>query len=120
MAEAHRYNAACSAALTAAGQGKDEPKPDEKMRMRFRQQALDWLRAELAAAKKFAEANPKARPAVQSALKRWQTDPELTGVREEAAIAKLPADEQAAWRQLWAEVAELLPSEGKKLPATTP
>ena len=43
----HRYNAACAAALTAAGQGKDPTKPSEQECTRWRQQALDWLRADL-------------------------------------------------------------------------
>ena len=44
----HRYNAACAAALAAAGQGEDEPPPDDRARARCRDQALDWLKAELA------------------------------------------------------------------------
>jgi hypothetical protein len=43
----HRYNAARSAALSAAGQGKDADKLDAKERPRLRRQALDWLRADL-------------------------------------------------------------------------
>ncbi len=44
----HRYNAACHAALAAAGQGEDAAKLDDKERARLRKQALDWLRADLA------------------------------------------------------------------------
>src|SRR5262249_61662785 len=47
--QAHlRYNAACCAALAAAGQGEDAAQLDDQERMRLRQQALDWLRADLA------------------------------------------------------------------------
>jgi hypothetical protein len=35
-------------------------------------------------------------------------DSDLTSVRRETALAKLPAEEQAAWRRLWAEVDGLL------------
>ena len=44
-----RYRAACSAAMAGCGQGKDDPPPDASARARLRQQALDWLEAELAA-----------------------------------------------------------------------
>jgi hypothetical protein len=42
-----RYNAACAAALAAAGKGEDAAKLDEKECDRWRKQALDWLKAEL-------------------------------------------------------------------------
>jgi hypothetical protein len=35
----HRYDAACSAALAAAGQGKEAPRADDKERARLRQRA---------------------------------------------------------------------------------
>ena len=45
----HRYNAACAAALAAAGQGIDEPEPDEATRTMLRRQTLEWLQEELLA-----------------------------------------------------------------------
>ena len=47
-----RYNAACTAALAGCGQGVDADKLDAKERARLRQQALDWLRADLKAYRK--------------------------------------------------------------------
>ena len=38
----------------------------------------------------------------------WQQDPDLAGIRDAAALAKLPGEEQKACTQLWADVAELL------------
>jgi tetratricopeptide (TPR) repeat protein len=38
----------------------------------------------------------------------WQTDPALSGLRDRAALAKLPTDERESWRRLWADVAALL------------
>ncbi len=38
----------------------------------------------------------------------WQQDTDLAGIRDAAALAKLPADEQKACTQLWADVAALL------------
>ena len=51
-----RYDAACSASLAGSGVGKDEPMPDEADRARLREQALGWLRADLAAWAKVLEA----------------------------------------------------------------
>jgi serine/threonine protein kinase/Flp pilus assembly protein TadD len=45
----HRYNAACAAALPGCGQGEDSQALGEPERARLRRQALDWLRADLAA-----------------------------------------------------------------------
>ena len=54
----HRYNAACAAALAASGAGKDERSPDDSARATLRQQALDWLKAELAVWTKLLESGP--------------------------------------------------------------
>jgi tetratricopeptide (TPR) repeat protein len=105
----HRYNAACSAALAGAGQGKDAAKLEGKERARLRQQALDWLRADLALRHKQVEsAKPDDRAAVQQALRHWQKDSDLAGLRDREALAKLPAEEQKAFSQLWVDVVALL------------
>ena len=105
----HRYNAACAAALAAAGQGKDDPPPDDAARAKLRAQALDWLKAELAAWAKLLESGPpQARPLVAQTLKHWKTDTDLAGVRDADALAKLPEAERKEWQALWAEVDALL------------
>jgi serine/threonine protein kinase/Flp pilus assembly protein TadD len=99
-----RYDAACAAALAAAGQGV-EPKE----RARWRKQALAWLRADLAANGKLLEGGkPEAGRLVRQRLLRWQGDPALAGLRDPAAVALLSAGEAEACRQLWAEVGALL------------
>jgi hypothetical protein len=45
---------------------------------------------------------------VQRALRHWQQDPDLAGLRDAAALAELTADEQKAFTQMWVEVAALL------------
>ena len=45
---------------------------------------------------------------MQQALRHWQQDSDLAGLRDAAALAKLPAEERAACERLWADVAELL------------
>jgi serine/threonine-protein kinase len=105
----HRYNAACAAALAACGQGKDNPPLDDAAKARWRKQAIDWLKADLAAWSKSLQGGPpEARQSVSQTLKHWKADPELTGIRDQAALAKLPADEQNACRALWAEVDAML------------
>jgi hypothetical protein len=39
---------------------------------------------------------------------RWQEKRDLAGVRDKDALAKLPAEERAAWEKLWADVAAVL------------
>jgi len=104
-----RYNAACAAALAAAGQGKDEPPLDDAARAKLRRQALDWLKAERTLWSKLLESGPpQARPFIAQTLRHWKEDSDLSGIRDKAALAKLPADESAAFTQLWADVAALL------------
>jgi eukaryotic-like serine/threonine-protein kinase len=106
---AHRYKAAHCAALAAAGQGEDAANLPDKTRARLRRQALDWLRADLDLwAKQLENGKPEDRQQVQQTLRHWQTDPDLAGLREPDAIARLPADEQQACQQLWSDVVALL------------
>jgi serine/threonine-protein kinase len=105
----HRYNAACSAALAAAGQGADAGELDGKERTRLRSQALDWLQAELAAWTKVRdERTPQARKVVVQKLQHWQEDPDLAALRDKNAVDKLPEGERDACRKLWADVAALV------------
>jgi hypothetical protein len=83
----HRYLAARAAALAArlergGGQG-------------LRDRAAGWLRAELAAWTRVLEQDPLRARAVQQALRRWQTDPDLEDLRAQAALAELWADVDA-------------------------
>jgi serine/threonine-protein kinase len=102
-----RFLAARAAARAGCGQGKDADKVDAKERQRWRQQALEWLRADAAGyAKKLQTGDAQA---AREALLRWQGDPDLAGVREKTALAKLPAAaEREGWQKLWAEVQALL------------
>src|SRR5262249_32299567 len=104
----HRYNAACAAALAASGKGVDAGKPDDKERVRLRQQALAWLRDDLAAYTRLADnSNANTRRAIQQRLAHWQEDTDVTAVRDAKALAALREKERAAWEKLWADVAAL-------------
>jgi serine/threonine-protein kinase len=105
----HRYHAACCAARAAAGQGASTAKLDAEGRGRWRQQALDWLRADLAAwGKVVNEGSPPGRAAAEKMLRHWQQDSDLASVRDPASLFRLPREERAAWERLWADVADLL------------
>jgi hypothetical protein len=109
LSPSHRYNAACCAALAAAGRGARAPQSDDTEPSRLRRQALGWLRADLTLREKqLASWWPGEASQARKALRRWQQDPDLVGVRDATALAKLPAAERADWQKLWADVAALL------------
>jgi hypothetical protein len=110
----HRYNAACSAALAATGQGADAHKVPDKARLPLRRQALRWLQADLARYAKFVQAGkPALKQAVRQRLAHWQGDADLVSVRAKDALAELPGAEADAWRKLWAEVDALRKRAGR-------
>jgi hypothetical protein len=105
----HRYNAACAASLAASDQGKDVPSPDDAAKAKLRQQAREWLQAELAAWTKILDTGPAEMKAkVAPTLQHWKEDADLVGIREEKPLAKLPEEERATWQAFWAEVEALL------------
>jgi serine/threonine-protein kinase len=100
------YAAARAAVRASAGQGPRETRLGEQERVGLRRQALDWLRACLDLKAKLL----KDGKAVSWGwmLSDWQTDPALAGVRDRAALAKLPDAEREQWQRLWADVAALI------------
>jgi len=109
LRQGHRYNAACSAALAAAGQAEDAKNLPDKVQRMLRRQALGWLRADLALYDKLAERDEAAvKQFVRQQLGHWQEDADLITIRDKAALDKLPDDERRGWRQLWDDAAALL------------
>jgi serine/threonine-protein kinase len=108
--ENNRYDAACVAALAGTGQGEDANHLTPAQRARLRKLALDWLRSELAAqAKLLTGGRPPERTSAEKDLRiRWQQNPLLKEVRDQAALDKLPPAEREAWQKLWLEVGTLL------------
>jgi tetratricopeptide (TPR) repeat protein len=133
LGKGHRYQAACAAALAAAGQGHDASKLSDRDRTALRRQALDWLRADLkrltqtvanhhaaSAAQKPPPASPLEKLAGQSQrpgaaalllvcdrLQQWQNSLDLHSVRDDKELARLTPEEQKDWRQLWHNVRAL-------------
>jgi serine/threonine-protein kinase len=104
----HRYDAARSAARAAAGLG-DGAALDAKERQRWRTQALDWLRDDLAArARQLQDASVEERAEATARLRWWQQDPALASLRDPKALAQLPADERARCATFWKDVAAVL------------
>ena len=105
---ANCYNAACAAALAAAGRGMD-PLTDDKEKARWRRQAIDWLRADLAFWTEQGESGkPGTRAVVAQELAHWKVNPDLAGLRDEAAVKALPRTSRKAAAHLWADVEALL------------
>src|SRR5262249_62205444 len=98
-----------AAALAGGGQGVDAGRLDDEGRVRWRKQALEWLRADLAAYGELLNGGkPWGRQLVLHRLRGWQADHDLAGLRDPAAVAQLPDREREACKQLWAEVGVLL------------
>ena len=117
MRAQNRYNAACAAALAGWGQGKDDPPLDDAAKTRWRKQSMEWLTADLAAWSKILDSGTaQTRQFISQTLQHWKVDSDLAGIREDATLAKLPAEEQKSCRALWLQVDSLL----KKTRAATP
>ena len=105
----HRYNAARAAALAGCGQGADATGLGEDERARLREQARQWLRADLAARARAIDTGPTATPeANRAALTRWRNEPDLACVRDPGELNKLAAEERKEHLALWAEVTSVL------------
>jgi Tfp pilus assembly protein PilF len=103
-----RSNAACAAALAACRQGQDAGKLDDQEGDHWRQQALNWLRVDLTWWGKALETvSAQGRTAIAHQMQRWQSDPDLAGVRDRAALAKLPLPQRTQWLKVWADVEAL-------------
>jgi WD40 repeat protein/serine/threonine protein kinase len=105
----HRYRAARAAALAADGLSVEEPLLDGPAKAKLRRQALDWLKSELSARSKLLEsASPKEREAMLFIQTGWKYDRNLAGIRDPAALAKLPPEERAACTRFWADLVAFL------------
>src|SRR5262249_46141954 len=77
-------------------------------RLRWRRQALTWLRADLRAwQQRLAPEPARASAIVSQQMQHWLKDTDFAGVRRPLALRRLPAEERAAWSRLWADVAQL-------------
>ena len=105
-----RYEAAIAALKASAGHGSQEPRLGEQERISLRRRALDWLRANLELRTRLLrDGAAMDLPSLSGwSLSAWETDPVLAGVRDQAALMKLPDAERVQWQRLWGDVAGLL------------
>jgi serine/threonine-protein kinase len=106
--DGHRYAAARAAARAGCGLSADAAHLGEPERARWRAQAREWLRADLAAWTKVLDGDPTgaspsspSRQSVRQQLTRWRADPEFAGLRDSAELEKLSATERQECRALW-------------------
>jgi tetratricopeptide (TPR) repeat protein len=105
----HQYSAARAAALAGCGVGLDATKLSLAEQMKWRRQARDWLRADLAACARSLESNDsESRNLAKKLLATWKSDPALAAVREPSTIETLAAEEGNEWLALWQAVDTLL------------
>ena len=112
-----RYNAARAAILASAGQSQDEPPLEDTAKAKLRQEALDWLKAELSTWKVHVTITaPGNLELATKTLANWKQQTDLGGVRDNEKLAKLPEAERKEWQAFWAEIDALLkPAGGRKL-----
>jgi serine/threonine-protein kinase len=104
-----RYPAARCAALAGCGLGADGARLGAAERARWRKQARAWLRADLAVWARTLEGGSRAAGVLgRRMLTQWQADPDLAGLREPSALARLSTGERKECLALWKEVAALL------------
>jgi serine/threonine protein kinase/Tfp pilus assembly protein PilF len=115
----HRYQAACAAALAAAGNGEEAAKLPTEEKARLRKTARDWLEAELdLVRRKLKAGQPLVVIQPEQRLDHWQADPDLAGVRDTNKLDGLPESERTTWQALWADVAGVLKEARKRYSET--
>jgi serine/threonine-protein kinase len=108
----HRSRAACVAAQAGCGRGTDATGLDDEERRRWREQARQWLRADLAVWEQSLGGPAAGRLRAAKALTQWRVDPDLAGLRAPSELAKLSSDERTDCLALWAEVDDLITRAG--------
>jgi eukaryotic-like serine/threonine-protein kinase len=120
LAEDHqsgrRFSAARAAALVGSARGEDVAGVGEPERARWRQQARQWLRADLVAWNQALDRDPSAARDLQLRVGVWRGDSELAGLFEPAELDKLPSDERKDCVALSKEIDGLLTRAGATAP----
>jgi serine/threonine-protein kinase len=120
LAEDHqsgrRFRAARAAALVGSARGEDVAGVGEPGRARWRQQARQWLRADLAAWNQALDHDPSAARDLLSRVGVWRGDSELAGLFEPGELDKLPPDERKDCVALSKEIDGLLTHAGGTAP----
>jgi serine/threonine-protein kinase len=105
LAASGRGHVVPPAALAGQGVGKDAHTLSDDGRRRWRERTRQWIRDELDVASGAAPADPGARDRAKATIRAWSTSGELAGVRDPAALARLPEVERREWAELWERAA---------------
>jgi serine/threonine-protein kinase len=104
----HRYQAACYAVLAGCGRGEDTADLNKKVRARRREQARQWLRADLVLhANRLKSGNLTDCTKVLETMDGCLADARLVGVRSTDLISRLPVEERERWAKLRKDVEDL-------------
>jgi serine/threonine-protein kinase len=104
-----RHRAARAAALAGCCQGQDADLLNDEERADLRRQALDWLREDLTwCGQRLEDGNAETNARIRQGLQFWLDDPDLAGVHDDNALARLPDAEREQWDQLWSDVEAML------------
>jgi serine/threonine-protein kinase len=100
-----RYLAARCAALAGCGLGSDGAALTDAEKRRWREQAREWLRADLAACALALESrSQESRDLGNKMLVQWQVEPDLARLRDPDELQRIPAGERDEWAALWSTV----------------
>jgi serine/threonine-protein kinase len=94
-----RFRAACAAAMCGSGRSKDAHQLTPEEQAHWREQSLQWLRAEL---RHLRESGFNADS--RKKIAKWRADPDLSGVRDPTILVNLSEDERRAFVAFWADV----------------
>src|SRR5262249_23483273 len=109
LVASHRYNAARAAAQAGCGHGADATGLGEDERRRWRDQAREWLKADLVARARALDAGPAAtRGTARMAVPRLRNEPNLACVREPGELDKLSRAEQKEYLAIWQDLDAIL------------
>ena len=108
MTAQNRYNAACAAALAAAGKGNDKPPSEPQRPGGGSRPSTGSRRISPTGPSRPSPVRPRRTLLVKETLVHWKADADLAAIRDEQSLNSLPEDQQKACRSLWADVDMLL------------
>ena len=98
----NRFQAARAAARAGTEGVGELAESGAESRAKWRRQAVEWLRADLAASTAILDSGTAPRRAgVVRRLSRWQVDPALASIRDEPTLSELPEPERRSLREFW-------------------
>ncbi len=104
-----RYLAARCATLAGCGSGKDGAGLSRAERARWRKEAREWLRADLALwGKTLDNGSDQDLALAKRMLSHWQVEPDLAGIRDVKALDEVSGEERNECFELWDLVGAVL------------